>query len=442
MLHSTTTGLQSPSRRAFLRKSALAATSVVAAPYFVPASVLAAPGRPGANDRINVGYIGAGRRALQVMDLPPDARIVAAADVQLSRAEAVAHKYDAIAFRDYRELLDSKDVDAVVVATPDHWHALPSIHACQASKDVYCEKPLTLTIREGRQMVEAARKHQRIVQTGSQQRSMVANRIACQWVREGRLGKVIEVIGSNYPSPWLCDFPAQDLPAGLDWDAWCGQTTPRPFHNDIFMSRSNPGWISFRDYSGGEMTGWGAHGLDQVQWGLGMDDSGPVEIWTEGVDFKPPTTTEPEFRARGEQPGSFPQVVFRYANGVTLRLADGPPGGARFVCEQGTITIDRGNFKIDKPELERELLKTVDLTPELGNDHLRDWINCIKSRETPVADVEIGHRSATVCHLGNIAREMGGRLQWDPQSERFANDELANALVSREQRAPYQTDVV
>lgn len=441
MSRATTDRMQSSTRRAFLQHSAVAATGAVVAPYFVPASALAAPGRPGANDRINVGYIGAGRRALQVMDLPPEARIVAAADVQLSRAEAVAQRYGGVAYQDYRDLLDNKDVDAVVVATPDHWHALPSIHACQAGKDVYCEKPLTLTIREGRQMVDAARKNNRVLQTGSQQRSMVANRVACQWVREGQLGKVIEVIGSNYPSPWHCDFPAQDVPNGLDWDTWCGQTTARPFHNDIFISRSNPGWISFRDYSGGEMTGWGAHGLDQVQWALGMDESGPVEIWTEGVEFNPPTYTKPESRARGEKPGTYPQVVFRYANGVTLRLADGPPGGAKFVCERATITIDRGNFKLDSPELERELRKAADLTPEPANEHLQNWVACIKSRETPVADVEIGHRSATVCHLGNIARETGRKLHWDPQAERFSNDDLANKLVSREQRAPYQTDV-
>ena len=433
--------VQSSTRRDFLRHTSTIAAGAVIAPYFVPASALAAPGRPGANDLINVGYIGAGRRAQQLMNLPPEARIVAAADVQLSRAEAVAQRYGGRAYQDYREMLDSKDIDAVVVATPDHWHALPSIHACQAGKDVYCEKPLTLTIHEGRQMVDAARKFNRIVQTGSQQRSMIANRVACQWVREGQLGKVIEVIGSNYPSPWHCDFPAQDIPEGLDWDAWCGQTTPRPFHNDIFISRSNPGWISFRNYSGGEMTGWGAHGLDQVQWALGMDASGPVEVWTEGAAFDPPTYSKPESRARGEKPGTFPQVVFQYANGVKLRLDDGPPGGAKFVCERGTITIDRGNFKIDSPDLERELRKTVDLTPETGDPHMRNWIACIQSRELPVADVEIGHRSATVCHLGNIARETGRRLKWNPQAEQFVDDDLANGLVSREQRAPYQTDV-
>lgn len=426
-------------RRTFLQTLAIASTA--AACNSMSLKTLAAKGRVGANDLINIGYIGAGRRALQLMDLPPEARIVAVADVQLSRAEVVATKYQGVAFQDYRKLLDSKDVDAVVIATPDHWHALPSIHACQAGKDVYCEKPLTLTIREGRQMVDAARRYQRIVQTGSQQRSMVANRVACQWVREGRLGKVLEVIGSNYPSPWYCDFPAQETPAGFDWDMWCGQTIPRAFHNDIFISRSNPGWISFRQYSGGEMTGWGAHGLDQVQWALGMDETGPVEIWTEGTKFDPPKYAMPEPRARGEKPGTYPEVLFRYANGVTLRLADGPPGGAVFVCEGGRITIDRSYFKLDSKELEKELRGQVDLTPEPGNEHLKNWIECIKSRNCPAADVEIGHRSATVCHLGNIARETGRKLKWNPVAEQFVGDVSANQLLSREQRVPYQTDV-
>jgi predicted dehydrogenase len=431
-----------PSRRAFLGRSAVATAAAVSAPYFVPSKVLAAPGRPGANDRIGIGYIGVGRRSLQLMDLPPEGRIVAAADVQLSRAQAIAEKHRGMAYADYRELLESPDVDAVVVATPDHWHALPSIHACQAGKDVYCEKPMTLTIREGRQMVDAARRYNRVVQTGSQQRSMTMNRVACQWIREGRFGKVKEVIASNYPSPWYCDFPAQPTPTGLNWDVWCGQTKPRAFHNDIFIPRSNPGWISFREYSGGEMTGWGAHGFDQIQWALGMDDSGPVEMWSEGVAFSPPTYRTPESRARGEAPGTYPTVVFRYASGVMMRLADGPPGGGRFVCEDATITVDRGMFKIDSPELDRELRRSVDLPVEAGNAHHFDWFAAMKSRRQPIADVEIGHRSATVCHLGNIARETGRRLKWDPQAERFIGDDDANQLVAREQRAPYSTDIV
>jgi len=279
------------SRRQCIGQSAAVVASTLAAPCFVASSVLSAagkPSKPGANDRIAIGYIGAGRRANQLMNLPPAAHIVAISDVYLPRAQEVANRHGAKAYQDYREMLDSKEIDAVVVATPDHWHTLPSIHACQAGKDVYCEKPLTLTIREGRQLVDAARKYGRIVQTGSQQRTMAANRFACQLVRDGRLGKLLEVIGHNYPSPWQSNLSAQSSLTGIDWNTWCGQTELRSFNGDIFAPRANPGWVSFRDFSGGEMTGWGAHGLDQMQMALGMDETGPVEIWTEGGKFQTP----------------------------------------------------------------------------------------------------------------------------------------------------------
>ena len=432
--------MMSPSkrpRRQFLQSAAAAAASAFAAPYFVASSVFSAPGRPGPNDQIGIGYIGCGRRSAQLRNLPKDARIVAASDVDFRRAQAVADRYGGRAYDDYRRMLDSDDVAAVVVATPDHWHALPSIHACQAGKDVYCEKPLTLTIAEGRLMVAAARKYQRVFQTGSQQRSMLANRVAGQLVRDGRIGKIIEVIGHNYPSRWESELPAQNGPRGLDWGAWCGQAPLRSFHNDIFTPRASPGWISFRDYSGGEMTGWGAHGLDQVQWALGMDDSGPVEVWTDGGPFRPPTYASPESRNRGESRCSQPRVFFRYANGVTLRLADGPRGGGVFVGERGRITIDRGGFRIEPTALSQELLGEIELAGADGN-HLQNWIDCIKSRTRPVADVAIGHRSATLCHLGNIARCVSRKLRWDPVKETFPRDAEASALVARSQRPPYQ----
>ncbi len=425
------------SRRQFVSKS-MAAAAGVAVPYFVPAGVLAAAGRPGANDRVGVGYIGVGRRAAQLMDLPPDAQIVAASDVDLRRAEAVAAARKCTAYQDYRQLLDSKDVDAVVVATPDHWHTLPSIHACQAGKDVYCEKPLTLTIREGRLLVQAARKYDRVFQTGSQQRSMAANRIGCQLIRNGRLGKVHTVIGFNYPSPWDCGLPGQAVPAELNWDVWCGQTPVRPYHRDLYLPRANPGWISFWRYSGGEMTGWGAHGLDQVQWALGMDESGPVEIWTEGGPFKPPTYTNPASLELGNDVCAEPAVFFRYANDVVLKLADGPHGGAVFIGERGKITIDRDYFAADPEDLADEPLRDLNVRLQESDGHLKNWIQCIKSRERPVADVEIGHRSATVCHLGNIARRLGRHLRWDPATEAFSGDDEANELVDRVRREPYQ----
>ena len=335
-------------------------------------------------------------------------------------------------------MLDSKDVDAVIVATPDHWHALPSIHACQAGKDVYCEKPLTLTVHEGRVMVDAARKYGRVVQTGSQQRSTPANDFACRLVREGHLGRVHTIIGHNFPSPWECALPAQAVPDGIDWDAWCGPTVPLPFHGDIYTPRANPGWISFRPYSGGEMTGWGAHGLDQVQCALGMDASGPVAVWTEGDPFEPPLYKAPESRARGDAVCGQPSVSFRYANGEVLKLADGPPGGGAFIGERGKISIDRGRFTVDPPELADALAQQSSGGADPTRTHLQNWIDCIKTRERPVADVEIGHRSATVCHLGNIARWVGRPLRWDPAREVFLDDGEANALLQRERREPYE----
>ena len=255
------------SRRRFLSQTV--AVAAVTVPTIISARALAAPGRPGANDRIGVGYIGVGRRGNQLMGLPSEGRIVAVADVDRRRADAVGAKRSCRAYQDYRELLDSKDVDAVVVATPDHWHVLASIHACQAGKDIYLEKPLSLTIREGRILVEAVRKHGRVLQTGTQRRSMDGHRYGCELVRNGLAGKIHTVEILNYPSPWECRFPGQSVPDGLDWNRWCGMTEPVPYHSDIFIQRSQPGWISLRPYSGGEMTGTGAHGFDQIQWEIG-----------------------------------------------------------------------------------------------------------------------------------------------------------------------------
>jgi predicted dehydrogenase len=225
----------------------------------------------------------------------------------------------------------------------------------------------------------------------------------------------------------------------LDWDAWCGQVEPVPYHVDLYTPRANPGWISFRRFSGGEMTGWGAHGLDQVQWALGMDESGPVELWTEGPKYAPPTYSAPESRQRGDRICRSPQVHFRYANGAEMILQDGGPGGgAVFICEKGKIRVDRGVFQVEPKELARELVPDPAVMRGGGENHMQNWIDCIKTRERPVADVEIGHRSTTVCHLGNIARWLGRRLRWDPQNEQFIGDEQANQLLERPQRSQYR----
>lgn len=276
-------------------------------------------------------------------------------------------------------------------------------------------------------MVAAARKHERIVQVGSQQRSMGACRFGCELVRNGRLGEITVVHAANYPSPWECELPAQPVPEGLDWDVWCGPTEPRPYHIDLYLPRAQGradaqgrrlGWISFRPYSGGEMTGWGAHGLDIIQWALGAEDSGPVEVWPEGEGLTCP-------------------VTMRYASGVLLKLdGKGPEGGGLFEGTEGTLLIDRGKYEATPPVLAEELPASA-IRLYKSEDHLKNWIDCIRSRELPVADVAIGHRSTNVCHLGNIARWIGRGLRWDPAKEQFIGDDEANALLERSMRASF-----
>ncbi len=428
------------SRRKFFVRGLQLAGGSMAAAMMIPSHVLARHGQPGANDKIAVGYIGAGRRANQLMSLPQEGRIVAAADVDLSRAEAVAAKHSCRAYQDYRQLLDADDIDAVFIATPDHWHVRPAIHACLAEKDIYLEKPLSLTIREGRQLVEAVRQHERVLQTGSQRRSMAGHRRGCELVRNGLAGKIHTVVIQNYPSPWQCQFAAQEVPAQLDWNAWCGMTRPVGFHPDIFLQRSNPGWISLQPYSGGEMTGTGAHGFDQIQWALEMDHTGPVEVWCEGGQLEPVVYTEPEGLARGNQLTSRGRRVrMRYANGVVIRLEEnGPAAGGEFIGDLGKIRIGNNEFSSSPAELaltpEEELPRRLPVI----NNHIQDWFDAIKSRSRPIADVEIGHRSAILCHLGNIARWTGRHLQWDPTSETFINDDEANSFLDRPRREGFE----
>jgi predicted dehydrogenase len=403
-------------------------------PLFVPRSVLGGEGKPGANERIGIGAIGVGGRATLLLNqLPDDGRLVALCDCNLPRAEK--YKADKSGdwplYQDHRELLERQDIDAVIVGTGEFQRVLPSVHACQAGKDVYAEKPLTLYIQEGRALVQAVRRHQRVFQVGSQQRSMEMNRIACELIRTGGLGKVREVRAINYTGAEASPaepFPAEPVPSGLNWDVWLNQAAMRPFNGQW------TGWMRWRDFSGGEMTNWGAHGIDQVQWALGMDETGPVELW--------PITA-----------GGNGQVGMRYANGVTLNFVieqgRGPMGGAVFVCEHGKLEINRNKFTSNPPEIAAELLKKVDVAEEerkwsdelalwQARWHMQNWIDCIRTRALPVADVEIGHRSISVCHLANIVRHAGRKLRWDPKSETFPDDAEATVLVKRPRRKEYE----
>lgn len=431
----------SVSRRDFLKTSAASLGAAVAAPLLIPSGVLAAPGRPGANDRVGVAGIGVGRQGSAVLSWTvgqKDAQIVAVADVNIKRAREIGATYQAEPYQDYRKLLERKDVDAVISATPEHWRTWIALHACQAGKDMYIEKPMSLTIREGRLMVDAATKHGRIFQIGSMQRSMAPNRLGCELVRNGRIGKIKRVIAHNYPSPWGCKLPEQPVPEGLDWEMWCGPNPIVPYNLDLYTPRANPGWISFRPYSGGEMTGWGSHGLDQVQWALGMDRAGPIEAWTEGAEFEEPIYTKPESRKRGEKLCSHPKVFFRYPGDIVVELGNGPAGGAIFVGEKGTITIDRNVCKSDPPEIAKTPIKDGEIHLTKSDNHVRNWLDCIKSREQPICCAETGHRSSSVCHLGNIARWTGRKLRWDPAKEVFPDDDAANEFLRRPQRKGYE----
>ncbi len=380
------------------------------------------------NDRIRIGFIGLGGRARWLLSYPmPEAEIVAVADCFLPRCyDAAKVRADGekwTKYQDYRKMLAKERLDAVFIETTTHARVLCAMHAIEAGLDVYAEKPLTLTVAEGRVLVNAVRKNERILQTGTQQRSIPINVYASKLVREGAIGKVHTVIACNFepPARWQAKVE-QPVPDGLDWELWCNQTELRPYHRDLHTK-----WALWWDYDGAGqswgVSGWGTHALDQVQCALGTDDTGPVEIW--------PEEDAPQAK-----------VTMRYENGALLKLSgpkrDHADLGAIFIGDKGRIEIKRGTYTAEPDEL---LKGAPDPTPEgKGEDamHLKNFFDCLRSRNLPNADVEIGHRSTTVCHLVNICRDAGRKLRWDPKEERFLADDEANALLSRPRRRGYE----
>jgi len=405
------------SRRRFLIQVAAAPL-----PLFVPSHVLAKPPRrKGAGDVVRLGFIGVGRRGQQLLEsMPERAKVVAVCDVYRPRAEAVGMKYNAKAFTDFREIIDRKNFDAVVVATPDHWHALPAILACQAGKDVYCEKPLALTVAEGRLMVKAAREHDRVFQVGTQQRSLRPNEEACRLIREGAMGHVRRVVVANNWSPTDERLPGEGVPEGLDWNAWLGQAPGDiAFNRKYIYPENDPGWSDRRFFCGGETCGWGAHGYDQLQWAMGYDKSGPK--WVE---------------AEGHEGNSI--VRWWYDCDTIVETGDAPKAGGWFYCERGRVNVDRNRFNVMPGELKVELLRGVEVSETPEQAHMANFLDCVRTRKRPNADVEIGQRSVTVAHLANIARLVDGRLEWDSVAERFRNNDRANELLAREWRQGFE----
>lgn len=414
-------------RRDFLHQLGLGAAGLALLPD------LAFPQERSLNERIRIGVIGVGgqgrgnlrahvKNTVAVCDVDQKRLAEAQASVEKATGKKCA------AYGDYRKLLDDKNVDAVVISTPDHWHALPTVHACEAGKDVYCEKPLSLTVAEGRAMVHAARRNKRIVQTGSQQRSDARFRQACELVRNGRIGKVhtvkVGIPRVNFSGPAV---PDADPPAELDYDFWLGPAPKRPYN----AKRVHYLFRFFWDYSGGQMTNWGAHHLDIAQWGLGMDDSGPVSIAAKARFHAMKWYEVPEWC----------EVTYQYANGVKMVCTMGGRGGTTFVGDKGTIHVTRGKIEAEPEQLLKTPLDAKAIRLYVSRSHHGNWLECIKTRKLPICDVEIGHRSATVCHLGNIAARTGRTITWDPAKEEIASDSEAAAMLRRPYRAPWKHPV-
>ena len=428
------------SRRRFLSRSTQAAAGALAMPYFIPSTALAGPARPGANERIVVGIIGMGVRGDQlVLNVPASGRVAAVCDADSRKTAAVTakHQADWKIYQDYRKLIEQPDLDAVIVAACDHHHVLASILACQAGKDVYCEKPMSLYIREGRALVQAARKYGRVVQHGTQQRTMEMNRFSCELVRDGGIGKIraVECVNFKGPIPYPAEgLPAEPIPAGVDWDLWQGQAPEHPFNRRLFSHWTDGvgnWWGNWRDYSNSQLTGLGSHAFDMVQYALGMDETGPVELW--------PVEEGPTARLR-----------FRYANGVEVRLTfpdqepyRGPRNGAIFVGEDCKIEINRNKFTTNPPDFikngpDPQLAEKWEGDGWVAKGHVENWFDCIRTRQKPNADVEIGHRTASLCQLLVITRQLGRRLKWDPDKEIFLDDDEANALLDRPRREGWE----
>ena len=419
------------SRRHFLKNSAVSAAVAVGFPAIVPSSAFGSESSVAPSNRIVLGFIGVGKQGRQSHVASfrgnREVQIVAVSDAFMPRCHQavglVPNGEKCGKYHDYRQMFDKEKLDAVFVETTCHARVLICIHAMQAGLDVYGEKPLTLTVGEGRTLVKAVRKYNRILQTGTQQRSMPINMHASKLVRDGAIGKVHTVLACNFAGPrrWA-GKPAQPVPDGLDWDQWCNQTELRPYHRDLQF-----GWANWRAYDGGGqswgVTGWGTHAYDQVQCGLGTDDSGPLEIWPEGQ-------------------GANCKVTMRYANGTLLKLHGARRGmedlGAIFVGDKGKIEIKRGRYMSNPKELLEGAPEQTPQGPRESVPHIKNFFDCIRSRGKPNADAETGHRATTICHLVNICRELGRKLRWDPKAEKFTGDDEADKLLSRPRRKGYE----
>ncbi len=469
-------------RREFLTRVA-ELSGIVAVPWIIPSSAWVANGNIAPSERITVGLIGKGLMGsghLRRLVGDRDVQVLAVCDVDRRRCEDGKRRVDntyaagrsgdtyrgCAAYNDYRELLARSDIDAVVIVTPDHWHTLQAIDAAKAGKDIYCEKPISITVRQGRRLAEAVRRYGRVFQTGSQYRSIPTIRQVCDFVRAGGLGKVksvftlwtslrgffraprfkpyaegmdVQTCGRSYV-PLDIPLPAEPVPEGLDWDLWVG---PALWHsyNPAYHTNPSPGvvpWSFCKDFGAVSVTWHHSHSADVIQYALGAENSGPVE-------FIHPNS------------GGYPTLTCRYANGTLLHLVDNWPMvkelykavpetarlagnfGGVFVGERGWVTsMSTGGIIEGGPENLFEEMKLTTRQVNIGeNNHHANWFECIRTRRKPSSDEEIGHRSASLGHLIIIAHTLQRSLKWNPVGEEFIGDEAANRLLFRAMRAPW-----
>jgi len=405
--------------------------------------------------RITMGFVGMGTQSRGLLHGflgSSMVRVVAVCDVDTTRrndAKAKVDKYysnspekgePCAAYNDFRELVARKDIDAVCIATPDHWHAINTLAALRAGKDVYCEKPLTHNIHEAIEVIRAVDANKRVLQTGSMQRSSKEFRVACELVLNGAIGKVQRVECSFGDPAVGCDLGEEPMEPGLDWNLWVGPAPMRPY-NSVLSPRGLhphfPNWRAYKEFGGGMVTDWGAHHLDIAQWGLGMDNSGPVEV-------RPP-----------EKSGAKRGAKLVYANGVTVEHKDG--FGVHFYGSDGEVLVNRGQFvfkrgsevvasftgqkdtncSLEVQKAEQEFLKDAKIKLYASSNHLTDFLNCVQSRKKPITSEQVGGRSAICCHLMNLAYFHGKTLKWNPEKLAFAAGSGDAKWLTREYRGPW-----
>ncbi|WP_324678592.1 Gfo/Idh/MocA family oxidoreductase [Hymenobacter sp. GOD-10R] len=451
------------SRRGFLETSAKAAVATLAFggfPTIVPASVF---GKNAPSNRINIGAIGTGRIS-RIHDMPgvwqyDQAQIMAVCDLDTRRAEEGkllvneyyskknGKPYDGVkVYNDYQALLQNKDIDGVLISTPDHWHALIGMAAVKAGKDVYCQKPTSLTIAEGRALSDAVKSTGRIFQIGSQQRSSSQFRYAAELVRNGRIGKLKTVYIGLPGDPSGEDEPPMPVPSNLNYDMWLG-STPEVYYTEKRVhpqqGYDRPGWLRCEQFGAGMITGWGSHHVDCAHWAMNTEHTGPIEVWGTA-----------EFPKKGlwDVHGPF-KTEGLYANGVHMIISDSFPNGIKFEGTDGWIFVSRGDAKATSSDpVSLQAAKALDASdPKLlqsvigpneihlyeSKEHHGNWLECIKSRKQPIAPAEVGHRSCSTCLIHHIVMKLKRKVYWDPAKERFKNDDEANALLTRPQRKPY-----